>query len=35
VEALKGTVSAENRQNGGARFVIKIPTERQEISNIQ
>lgn len=27
VEAHKGTVSAENRKNGGARFTIQIPTE--------
>ncbi len=27
VEAHKGTISVENRQNGGARFTIKIPTE--------
>ncbi len=27
VEAHKGTVSAENRQNGGARFTLQIPTE--------
>jgi two-component system sensor histidine kinase KdpD len=31
VEAHRGTVSAENRQNGGALFIIKIPVE---ISNI-
>jgi len=31
VEAHKGTVIAENRQNGGALFTIKIPVE---ISNI-
>ena len=28
VEAQKGTISVENRQNGGAKFTIKIPTER-------
>jgi len=27
VEAHKGTIFAENRQNGGAKFTIKIPTE--------
>ena len=27
VEAHKGTISVENRQNGGAKFTIKIPTE--------
>jgi two-component system sensor histidine kinase KdpD len=27
VEAQKGTISVENRQNGGAQFTIKIPTE--------
>ena len=28
VEAQNGTISVENRQNGGAKFTIKIPTER-------
>lgn len=28
-EAHKGTISVENRQNGGAKFTIKIPTEIQ------
>jgi two-component system sensor histidine kinase KdpD len=27
VEAHNGTISAENRQNGGARFTIEIPTD--------
>ena len=27
VEAHKGSISVENRQNGGTRFTIKIPTE--------
>jgi two-component system sensor histidine kinase KdpD len=27
VEAHKGTIAVENRQNGGAKFTIKIPTE--------
>ncbi len=27
IEAHKGTITAENRENGGARFTIKIPTE--------
>jgi two-component system sensor histidine kinase KdpD len=27
VEAHKGTIVAENRQNGGAKFTIKIPAE--------
>ncbi len=27
VEAQNGTISVENRQNGGARFIIEIPTE--------
>ena len=31
VEALKGTVTVENRQNGGAKFTIKIPTATPEI----
>ena len=34
VEALKGTVTVENRQNGGAKFTIKIPTETLEIDKI-
>jgi two-component system sensor histidine kinase KdpD len=33
VEAHKGTVIVENRQNGGARFIIKIPSETPEISD--
>lgn len=35
VEAHKGTISAENRANGGARITIKIPTKISEISDIQ
>jgi two-component system, OmpR family, sensor histidine kinase KdpD len=31
VEALKGTVTVENRQNGGAKFTIKIPSEIPQI----
>ena len=27
VEAHNGTITVENRQNGGAKFTIKIPTE--------
>ena len=34
VEALKGTVTVENRKNGGAIFTIKIPTEIPEIDKI-
>ncbi len=30
-EAHKGTITVENRQNGGAKFTIKIPTEIPEI----
>jgi two-component system sensor histidine kinase KdpD len=26
-EAHKGTITAENRQNGGAKFTIRIPSE--------
>jgi two-component system sensor histidine kinase KdpD len=33
VEALKGTISVENRQHGGARFTIKIPTEISYTNN--
>ncbi len=32
VEAHQGTVSAENRQNGGALFTIKIPVKASEIN---
>jgi two-component system sensor histidine kinase KdpD len=35
VEAHNGTVIAENRLNGGARFTIKIPTEISDIFNVQ
>jgi two-component system sensor histidine kinase KdpD len=31
VEAHKGTVMVENRQNGGAKFTIKIPSEIPQI----
>jgi len=34
VEAHNGTIIAENRQNGGARFIIKIPTEISDIFNV-
>jgi len=34
VEAQKGTVAVENRQNGGARFTIRIPSEIPEIENM-
>jgi two-component system sensor histidine kinase KdpD len=30
-EAHKGTISVENRQNGGAKFTLKIPTEIPEL----
>lgn len=33
VEAHKGTVTAENRKNGGAMFTIKIPSDNPEISD--
>jgi two-component system sensor histidine kinase KdpD len=32
VEAHKGTIMAENRQNGGAKFTIKIPTDIQSMN---
>ena len=35
IEAHKGTIVAENRLNGGARFTIKIPTKISDISEIQ
>lgn len=35
VEAHKGTVSAENRQNGGALFTVKLPVEVSSINPIQ
>lgn len=34
VEAHNGIITAENRQNGGARFTIKIPTEISDIFNV-
>jgi len=34
VEAHKGKVIAENRKNGGARFIIIIPSEIPELDNI-
>jgi len=34
VEAHNGTITAENRINGGARFTIKIPTEISDIFNV-
>ncbi len=34
VEAHKGKVIAENRKNGGARFIIIIPSEVPEMNNI-
>jgi len=34
VEAHNGTITAENRVNGGARFTIKIPTEISDIFNV-
>jgi two-component system, OmpR family, sensor histidine kinase KdpD len=30
-EAHKGTISAENRKNGGAKFIVRIPTEQPEV----
>lgn len=35
VEAHEGTILAENRLNGGARFIIKIPTKISDICNIE
>lgn len=35
VEAHSGTIVAENRENGGARITIKIPTKISDISDIQ
>lgn len=35
VEAHNGTIMAENRDNGGARITIKIPTKISDIYNIQ
>jgi len=35
IEAHDGTITAENRVNGGARFTIKIPTKISDISDIQ
>lgn len=33
VEAQRGSVSAENRQNGGAKFTMMIPVETSELNN--
>ena len=30
-EAHKGTITVENRENGGAKFTIKIPTDIPEV----
>jgi two-component system sensor histidine kinase KdpD len=35
VEAHGGTIDIKNRQSGGARFVINIPTEIPDIKNLQ
>ena len=35
VEAHKGTVTVENRKNGGSEFTLKIPTENPDIQNLQ
>jgi two-component system sensor histidine kinase KdpD len=35
IEAHNGTIIAENRVHGGARFLIKVPTKISEISEIQ
>ena len=34
VEAHKGTITAENRTNGGALFTIKIPTHISDMTNL-
>jgi two-component system sensor histidine kinase KdpD len=34
IEAQKGNVTVENRNNGGTRFTIKIPSEIPEIENM-
>jgi two-component system sensor histidine kinase KdpD len=34
VEAHNGTITAENTKMGGAKFLIKIPTEKPDIKNI-
>ena len=35
IEAHKGSITVENRKNGGAKFTIKIPTGNPKIENIQ
>jgi len=35
VEAHKGTVAVENREDGGSEFSIRIPTENPDINNLQ
>jgi two-component system sensor histidine kinase KdpD len=34
-EAHKGTITVENRQNGGAKFTIKIPSQLPQVSAIK
>jgi K+-sensing histidine kinase KdpD len=35
VEAHGGTIQVENRTSGGTRFIIRIPSEKPEIKNLQ
>jgi two-component system sensor histidine kinase KdpD len=35
IEAHKGSITVENRKNGGAKFTIRIPSGDAEIDNIQ
>ncbi|MBN1115943.1 MAG: DUF4118 domain-containing protein [Bacteroidales bacterium] len=35
IEAHKGTITVENRKNGGAKFTIKIPSGNPKIDNLQ
>jgi two-component system sensor histidine kinase KdpD len=35
IEAQKGTVSAENRQNGGARITLRIPCRFPDLNSIE
>lgn len=35
IEAHKGSITVENRKNGGAKFTIKIPTGNPKIDNLQ
>lgn len=35
IEAHQGTVTVENRKNGGSAFTIRIPSENPDIHNLE